>query len=284
ANEMGVALDAALDPWFARALALAPQDRFSTASEMAQGLATLADLPGARGPRGTLVVPGIAAAIAQPLVFQPEPARAAASFDPAQTFADSPPSAAVAPPPSSDVGPAPSTVRDGVTLPTKKSSALPLLIGLGVVLLSGVAFGGYLVLSGKNSNGASAEPSRAASASAMPVATSAPSAHTPSPSPPAVTPAEPSASATPEAPAAPVPVAEPVPTAAAAAPAKTTAPAPVKAATPTPAKTAVPAPAKTAAAAASAKTAAPAASPAKTAAPVTPVNPKKKCSTFLGCK
>jgi eukaryotic-like serine/threonine-protein kinase len=73
AKEVGVALDPSLDPWFARALAIAPHERFRSAGEMARELSGLAELASARGGGGPRSMPGIAAAIAQPLVFQPEP-------------------------------------------------------------------------------------------------------------------------------------------------------------------------------------------------------------------
>jgi len=169
AREIGVALDPALDPWFSRALALKPDERFRSAGEMARELAAVGDRAGARGLGGTHVMPGIAAAIAQPLVFQPDPGPAPlglhAAPAPAPLSADAVP---IESPPGSLGAPV-------VGVP-KKSAGLPLLIGFGVLLLSGVAFGGYLLL-GRDPITDAAPPS--ASASAAPpsaVASSAPSA------------------------------------------------------------------------------------------------------------
>lgn len=252
AKEVGVALEPALDTWFSRALAHNPQERFRSAGEMARELAIFAERLGPRGPRGTLGIgmPGIAAAIAQPLVFQPEPSPPTRPDPP---VLEAPP-ASLASPPSSLAEPA------GVP---KKSAALPLMIGLGVVLLSGVAFGGYLLLGGAPAPVPSAAPS--AEASAIPALTAAPVVASPSAS------VEPAASVAPtpepavSASAAPV-AAEP--------PAAAPQPAvPAKQATPS--KTV--APAKTAAAPK-------AAAPKSAADSKATSKPKKKCSTFLGCK
>jgi hypothetical protein len=58
----------------------------------------------------------------------------------------------------------------------KKSSLLPVFIGLGVLLLGGLAFAGYKVLGSGSSAPATPEPSAAASVSAAPVASAAPAA------------------------------------------------------------------------------------------------------------
>lgn len=185
AKEIGVALDPALDGWFARTLSLRPEERFRSAGELARELAILAEQATARGAGGPRTMPGIAAAIAQPLVFQPEPsaaslglaptspittaAMAAVAAVPAPTPARAAPAlgapAMAAPPPST-------TLASEEPLPSipRKSSALPLLIGLGVLLLGGLALAGYLVL-GKSSDSAakpegSAQPAPSASAPA----------------------------------------------------------------------------------------------------------------------
>jgi serine/threonine-protein kinase len=168
AKEIGVALDPLFDPWFARALALAPHERFRSAGEMARELSAIADQLSARGGGGPRSMPGIAAAIAQPLVFQPEPSPASlglASNAPAAT-APVAPQAAMAQTAMGSPPTLPSTPDDVAGLPKKSSSKLPLFLGLGVLLLAGAAFGGYAVLSKDGDAGASAEPSASASASA----------------------------------------------------------------------------------------------------------------------
>lgn len=173
AREVGVALDPALDAWFARALAFAPRERFASANEMARELTTLAAQLVPRGPRGTLAMPGIAAAIAQPLVFQPEPSAASLGLDAPPVAATSSPTR-VEPAFASASVEAPSSAESPdsfVPRTPKQSSALPLLIGLGVVLLAGVALAGYALL------GNDAPPKPAASASAAP----SPAPVTPSP-------------------------------------------------------------------------------------------------------
>jgi eukaryotic-like serine/threonine-protein kinase len=174
AREVGVALDPAFDPWFARALALAPQDRFRSAGEMARELSAIADLVSARGGGGPRSMPGIAAAIAQPLVFQPEPSPASLGLPYAPTAPVGSPPAAGAPAPAPRPAPSPTLVspaEEPVAGLPKKSSRLPLFIGLGVVLFTGLAFAGYKVLGSSKADDeakAGAEPSAAVSASAAP--------------------------------------------------------------------------------------------------------------------
>ena len=180
-KEVGVALDPAFDPWFARALAIAPQDRFRSAGEMARELSLLADQASARGGGGPRSMPGIAAAIAQPLVFQPEPSPASLGLAATSPAAPSPMAAMAAaqtaprPLPSAPGGPTLlSSAEEPIAGLPKKGSAVPLFIGLGVVLFAGLAFAGYKVLS-KGSE-ATAVPSVAASAVTAPSVTAAPAA------------------------------------------------------------------------------------------------------------
>jgi eukaryotic-like serine/threonine-protein kinase len=158
AREVGVALDPALDPWFMRALALAPQQRFRSAGEMARELALLAEQHSARGGGGPRSMPGIAAAIAQPLVFQPEPSPASLGL--------AAPSAAAPPPAAARAHSAAATLVSAdepiAGLPKKRRS-LPLFIGLGVVLLAGLAFAGYKVLGETTAVAPAPEPSATAS-------------------------------------------------------------------------------------------------------------------------
>jgi eukaryotic-like serine/threonine-protein kinase len=181
AKEVGVALDPALDAWFARALALAPQDRFRSAGEMARELSVMAEHANARGGGGPRTMPGIAAAIAQPLVFQPEPSPASLGLAPPAKASPAPMTAA---PAGGTRAPVPATVASPAEEPIhgvpKKGSAVPLLIGLGLLLFGGLAFASYK-LSGE-SGGA---PSAVAAASAAPTASAASSTVAPAAAAPA---------------------------------------------------------------------------------------------------
>lgn len=181
AKEIGVALHPAFDAWFARALAIAPQDRFRSAGEMARELSAIADQASARGGGGPRSMPGIAAAIAQPLVFQPEPSPASLGLGATVPLGASSPVAGVTTGPAAAVvtaGPAPmspptllSTPEDVAGVP-KKGSKAPLFIGLGVLLFAGLAAAGYVVVS-KSRESASAEAVPSASAAALAPAPSA---------------------------------------------------------------------------------------------------------------
>jgi serine/threonine-protein kinase len=184
AKEIGVALDPSFDPWFARALAIAPHERFRSAGEMARELAALADMVAARGGGGPRSMPGIAAAIAQPLVFQPEPSSASlglpyAPTAPVGTPASIAAAAAAAARPPAPV-PSPTLISANAEEPlaglSKKSSSVPLFIGLGVLLFGGLAFAGYKVL---GSSGEKAKPTAEASATASTAPAPAPSAAVP---------------------------------------------------------------------------------------------------------
>jgi serine/threonine-protein kinase len=168
AKEVGVALDPALDAWFARALALAPQERFRSAGEMARELATLADLASARGAGGPRSMPGIAAAIAQPLVFQPEPSPASLGLA-ASSSAALPRTAPV--PRAAPAKGATLVSEESLAGLPKKRSSLPLFIGIGVVLCTGLAFAGYQVFGKGNDRQPAPEPSALALPSAAPSAT-----------------------------------------------------------------------------------------------------------------
>jgi serine/threonine-protein kinase len=170
AREIGVALDPAFDAWFARALAIAPQERFRSAGEMARELSALADSVSLRGGGGPRAMPGIAAAIAQPLVFQPEPSPASLGLA-APPPAIAVPAVPVAPPPAAAAATALSP-QYVAGVPTKKSAALPLLIGAGVLLLGGVAFAGYAVF-GKSKPAPAPSASAAAAPAAAPSTTAA---------------------------------------------------------------------------------------------------------------
>jgi hypothetical protein len=178
AKEVGVALDPSLDPWFARALAIAPHERFRSAGEMARELSGLAELVSSRGGGGPRSMPGIAAAIAQPLVFQPEPSPASLGLAATSPASPSPMAAAVAQqrPVAQAAAPTLVSADEPVAGVPKKSSLLPVFIGLGVLLLGGLAFAGYKVLGSDSSAPATPEPSAAASVSAPPLVSAAPAA------------------------------------------------------------------------------------------------------------
>jgi eukaryotic-like serine/threonine-protein kinase len=179
AKEVGVALDPSLDPWFARALAIAPHERFRSAGEMARELSALADLASARGGGGPRSMPGIAAAIAQPLVFQPEPSPASlglAATSPASRSPMAAAAAAQARPAVQAAAPTLVSADEPIEVVPKKSSLLPVFIGLGVLLFGGLAFAGYKVLGSDSSAAATPEPSAVASVSAAPVVSAAPAA------------------------------------------------------------------------------------------------------------
>ncbi|HKY41147.1 MAG TPA: protein kinase [Polyangiaceae bacterium] len=182
AKEIGVALDPAFDPWFGRALALAPQERFRSAGEMARELSAIADQVSAKGGGGPRSMRGIAAAIAQPLVFQPEPSPASLGLGGTVPLGVSSPVAGVATGAAASAvtaGTGPrlppnllSTPDDELAGVPKKSSKAPLFIGLGVLVLAGLAAASYVVAS-KAREGASAEPAGSASAAASAPAPSA---------------------------------------------------------------------------------------------------------------
>jgi eukaryotic-like serine/threonine-protein kinase len=161
AREIGVALDPAFDAWFARALSLAPHERFQSASDMARELGNLAEQVSLRGGGGPRAMPGIAAAIAQPLVFQPEPSSAARELP-------APAQAGAAPLIEADAATArepaptrPSFIDEPLdAAPAKPRSRVPLFAGVGVALFAGLAFASYRAL------GTDGEQTRAALPSA----------------------------------------------------------------------------------------------------------------------
>ncbi|HEY4102811.1 MAG TPA: serine/threonine-protein kinase, partial [Polyangiaceae bacterium] len=72
ARELGALLDPAFDPWFQRALAPQPQARFASVSEMASAFVAISRTLFAPQSQNAVALQGVAAAIAQPLIFQPE--------------------------------------------------------------------------------------------------------------------------------------------------------------------------------------------------------------------
>jgi eukaryotic-like serine/threonine-protein kinase len=152
AAEIGAPLAVALDAWFARALALHPAERFESAGQLASSFAQ-ALATNAPAPPPTHEIPGIAAAIAQPLVFQPEPP---------------PPQRAPAPAPATPLAP------DG---PLARASQAPkqlvarLLFGGAILCFALTALGGYLLYRYRSTR---------TEALAAPEASAAPPATTPS--------------------------------------------------------------------------------------------------------
>ena len=293
ARELGAALDPAFDAWFQRAVAPAPQARFNTATEMASAFVAIAKTLVAPQSQSAVALPGIAAAIAQPLVFQPE------SLPPPT------PAPVYAPPPSPAVNyGAPVPARDAPlpTSPKKTKSAAPLFIGGAVFCFALTALGTVALYRNHESGAiAAASASAAAQASAALAAAAAAAPATPTAAATAAETASAVASATPPANAAAEPNAPATP-AVAVASAKPVAVAALVAPKPAAAASAKPAAAASAKPVASAKTAPPVASakPAASAKVATPAvsaktpapaaakpaaAPKKKCgTTFLPCK
>ncbi len=252
ARELGVALDPAFDPWFSRALSPSPSERFGTASDMARELNAVAERLTSRGSGATLALPGIAAAIAQPLVFHPDaapgPGRtpAPASVRPARVQrADASPTLL-----SSSHAEEPASTK-----PTARRRAL--LLALGATLCAGLALGGYAWFAGSDEQRPDS-PVSAVDASTAPPPPAPPSAPL-APLTPTARSAEPPAAAHAPSP----PAHAPSPPAAAQSP---SGPEPVQAAR-------LAAQGKAAKGLPPSKASSPAAS-----------KPKQKCSAFLGCK
>ena len=296
ARELGASLDPAFDAWFQRAVAPMPQARFGSVSEMASAFEAIARTLVAPQSQNAVALQGVAAAIAQPLIFQPE---------------SLPPSAPL-PASAAGVSSALPNTSPGFDGPTAKSpvyderagkrrGAAPFLIGGAVLIFALTGLGAYGLYRHRRAAAEEATAEALASASAATSAAlanvPAPLAPQPAPEPVAAAPepaaAAPSAAPEPKPEPAPVAVAAP-PTPAKTAAATTAKPAAVASAKPAPVTTAKPAaaavasakPAATGAkpaltAAASAKPAASVKAPVKLGAPLA----RPKCgSTFLPCK
>ena len=300
ARELGASVDPAFDVWFQRAVAPLPQARFSSVSAMASAFDAIARTLVAPQSQNAVALQGIAAAIAQPLVFQPDapppaPPLGYAPPTPASPLNPGTAAPAYAPPAEG----APSSAMPSVP---KKTTA-PLLIGGAVICFAVTALGVGGLYHHRRAAAEEAAAEASASAAAASVAANAAIAAAAA----AATPAAPtSAPPVNEAPAA---AATTVVAKAAAAPAATSAavapvtPVATALVTPKPAVTAAVAkPAAVPSVVAATKPAAVAAKPAAvvpakaaiTAAPVKTVAtakptllvpPKKKCgSTFIPCK
>jgi serine/threonine-protein kinase len=171
ARELGVSLDPAFDPWFQRAVAADPQARFGSVGEMAGSFLTIARTLFAPQSQNAVALPGIAAAIAQPLVFQPE------SLPPA---AAQPRAADPRPPVANAV--AAQNARPSEIPGLAKRSAAPFFIGGAILCFALTAVGAVALY--RNREGAAEAAASAsalaaaarASASAAALAAEAPSA------------------------------------------------------------------------------------------------------------
>jgi len=153
ARELGASLDPAFDPWFQRAVASPPQARFGSISEMASSFTAIARTLIAPQSQNAVAVPGVAAAIAQPLIFQPE------SLPP-------PPARPAEPAPLLGVpAPAQFTSSDDL-LPAKKRSLAPLLIGGAVACFALTGLGAVLLYKSHSNAAEAAASASAAAASA----------------------------------------------------------------------------------------------------------------------
>ena len=72
ARELGASVDPAFDAWFQRAVSPNPQARFGSVGEMASAFESIAKGLFAPQSQNAVALPGVAVAIAQPLIFQPE--------------------------------------------------------------------------------------------------------------------------------------------------------------------------------------------------------------------
>ncbi len=175
ARELGASLDPAFDAWFQRAVAPTPQMRFSSVGEMASGFEAIARTLFAPQSQNAVALQGVAAAIAQPLIFQPEslppPAVAPVSRPELEAAADAQFAAA----PDSALG-----ASGGMA---KKRNAAPLFIGGAVLVFALTGLGAVGLYHHRQSVAEAAAAEAVASASA---AASAALAATAAPTPPPV--------------------------------------------------------------------------------------------------
>ena len=277
ARELGASLDPAFDAWFQRAVSPNPQTRFASAGELASTFEAIARNLFAPQSQNAVALEGVAAAIAQPLIFQPE-----SLPPPAATHSVTPP-ASLPTVQSAQYAP-----LDGPLPAAKKRSAAPLFIG-GAVICFGLTALGASALYRHHQTEVAAE-------SSVPVPSPVPSAPTPdaaasAPTPtPSSTPSAPTAATPTPSQASPTPTPTPTPTQATpiAAP-QTSAAAKTPVVTPGPVASKQVG-TKAASSAASPAPVAPKPTVAVAAAPAKPKPgtlsaPKKKCGTvFLPCK
>jgi hypothetical protein len=165
ARELGAAIDPAFDPWFQRAVSPNPQARFNSVGEMAGAFEAIARNLFAPQSQNAVALEGVAAAIAQPLIFQPEslpPPAVARPVEPAPSL-PTVQSAQYAP------------IPDEAGTATKRRSSAPLFIGGAVICFGLTALGATaLYRHHQTAEKPSAEPSASALASSL--AASAPAA------------------------------------------------------------------------------------------------------------
>jgi serine/threonine protein kinase len=156
ARELGASLDPAFDAWFQRAVAPQPQARFGSVAEMASAFVAIARTLFAPQSQNAVALHGIAAAIAQPLVFQPEslPPPAPRAIDPAPGYGTAQASVSAQNAPSSEI--------PGV----RKRSAAPLFIGGAVLCFALTAIGAVALYRGRESSAEAAASASAAAATA----------------------------------------------------------------------------------------------------------------------
>ncbi|HEY0468734.1 MAG TPA: serine/threonine-protein kinase [Polyangiaceae bacterium] len=263
ARELGTSVDPAFDAWFQRAVSPSPQARFASVGEMASAFESIARNLIAPQSQNAVALEGVAAAIAQPLIFQPESLPPPAATRSLTTPDDLPTMS------SAQYGPA----IEAATRDAKKRNTAPLFIAGAVICFGLTALGASALYQHR----------KAASEEAT-IAPTPASAAAPTPSPPP-TPAASSAAPTPD-PTAPSSSPTPTPTPAAPSPTPTHAaptPASAKAPVVTPGPVAPKPAAKTVASAAA--TPKPLAATPARPKPVPVSAPKKKCGTvFLPCK
>jgi len=295
ARELGASVDPAFDAWFQRAVAPTPQARFASAGEMASAFEAIARGLIAPQSQNAVALPGVAAAIAQPLIFQPE------SLPPPATAAAIAPAAHVPPTQSAQYEPDPIQAEPS----PKKSNTAALFIGGAVICFALTAVGATALYRHHHAadSAPSAEAPPATSVSApVPTPESLPDlAPSPAQSSSSAPPAASAPPTTPEPTSAPTPAAAPAPTPTAAtslaldssaAPTSSSVAKGPPVVTPGPA--AAKAPAKTTLKSAATSSPTAAATAKSTAAPVSTATkpktsatsaPKKKCgSVFLPCK
>jgi serine/threonine-protein kinase len=301
ARELGASVDPAFDVWFQRAVAPMPQARFSSVSAMASAFEAIARTLVAPQSQNAVALQGIAAAIAQPLVFQPDAPPPAPPLGHSAATQQSPvsPGAAAYAPRAED---APSSAVPGM----RKKTAAPLLIGGAVVLFAVTALGVGGLYYHRRGVAEEAAAEALASASAAVAATPPTPTPTPTPTPAAPRPETAAAPTTTVAAASATPAAPPAPTSTPATPVVTALVTPKPAVTAAVAKPAAAPSAKPATLASAkpiavvpGKPVAPAPAPVKaavtaapapvkavaTAKPTLLAPPKKKCpSTFIPCK
>jgi serine/threonine protein kinase len=185
ARELGVLLSPTLDPWFARALAVVPTQRFRSVGEMSQALFALV---GSSQHVATMRPPPVAPNVPAPQMT-PAPPQAEAQHDASMQQPSPPPMqapaagmpAADAPQPSTQQSAAQAEPVADLDEPVPKKSSgvvVPVVIGGGLALIAVVAVGGWFAWSRigapKPATTASATAANTAPASAPTATVSAP--------------------------------------------------------------------------------------------------------------